>query len=70
MRHPPIDLSPLHPVLQQALAPFVLSPANRALAAGVAGPDLPLDPDAVAFHVANDARALRLQIKHAPEQWL
>ena len=24
MRQPPIDLSPLHPVFQQALAPFVL----------------------------------------------
>ena len=43
---PPIDLSPLRPVMQQALAPFVL----------------PVVSDSEAFHKANDARALRLQM--------
>lgn len=56
-------LSNLHPVFQQALAPFVLLPGDRKLAADFAGPDFPLDPDAVAFHQANDARALRLQMQ-------
>lgn len=55
--------SNLHPVMQQALRPFMpLTPADRGLAADFAGPDFPLDPDVVAHHQANDARALRLQI--------
>lgn len=58
----PNPLASLHPVMAQALAPFLLLPSDHKLAADFAGPSFPIDPDAVAFHVANDARALRLQI--------
>ena len=63
MRNPPIDLSPLSPFMS-------LTDADRALAADFAGPDLPRDPDAAAFHKANDAKALRLQIQRKLEQWI
>jgi hypothetical protein len=54
--------------MQQALRPFMpLTDKDRALAAAFAGPDFPLDPDAVAFHKANDAHALKLQINQ-PQQ--
>ena len=54
--------SNLHPVMQQALRPLMpLTPADRALAADFAGTDFLIDESA-AFHEANDARALRLQM--------
>ena len=53
--------SNLHPVMQQALRPFMpIPPADCALAAGI---DFPIDSKAVAYHLANDARALMLQMR-------